>query len=414
MKNGILGTATIKLERIFLDLKNPRHEPFETEKEVIAFLCGKEKIFELAKDIAKHGINPFELLALVNDGDNNYTVLEGNRRVCALKLLTDPELAPIKLRAKFKTLAEEWLAIEKLSCYVCETRTEADLWLIRIHNGLQGGIGRKEWEREQKTRFDGNSTNTLPQTLLDLAETKGFITKEERKGQLSIMESYAKNEVFKASLGIEKSEPDKISTTLSNNDFDLVFKKFMRDIAIKKITTRKGRTKKEIENYAKKIRNIEGFSGERVKLHAVSKNKKKPQSNKIVGVDEISRQLSQIENEKLISLYYSLHTLTTIKHTPLLTVGAWTFFNILTGIHGRKSDQDLVRYLDKDRLNRMGLHSSEKILCEALERFLNYGDTTKHDPTAGAFSSGMLIDDFAAVRELILRLIKEILLESRT
>ena len=35
-----------------------------------------------------------ELFALLPDGDKAYLAAEGNRRLCALKLLNDPDLAP--------------------------------------------------------------------------------------------------------------------------------------------------------------------------------------------------------------------------------------------------------------------------------------------------------------------------------
>ena len=41
----------VPVSRIFLHLQNPRHEPLETEAEVIERLCGKEDIYPLARDI---------------------------------------------------------------------------------------------------------------------------------------------------------------------------------------------------------------------------------------------------------------------------------------------------------------------------------------------------------------------------
>src|SRR4051794_5770659 len=89
----------VAVGRIFLALENPRHEPFETEAQVIDYLCEKEDVYPLARDIAKHGLNPLERLALIElkkrqkgSGPANYYAAEGNRRICALKLLDDPEL----------------------------------------------------------------------------------------------------------------------------------------------------------------------------------------------------------------------------------------------------------------------------------------------------------------------------------
>ncbi len=67
----------------------------------------------MAKDIAEHGLNPLELLALItlDDTKAGYYVSEGNRRICAIKLLNDPELAPAKHRKTFEKIAENIEAI---------------------------------------------------------------------------------------------------------------------------------------------------------------------------------------------------------------------------------------------------------------------------------------------------------------
>ena len=94
---------TIEVARIFLDRDNPRHEPYEDEDQVIEYLCRYENIYPLAKDIAQNGLNPLELLAVIPEEDDEgggkatYTVAEGNRRLCALKLLDDPDRAPPSL-----------------------------------------------------------------------------------------------------------------------------------------------------------------------------------------------------------------------------------------------------------------------------------------------------------------------------
>ena len=264
MAYGISSAAMIKAERVFLDLSNPRHTPFDDQDQAIAHLCREELVLELAHDIVEHGLNPLELFALLKDGKNTYIVAEGNRRACALMLLADPELAPAKIRAKFKALSEDWEPIKELFSVVFKTREEVTLWLDRIHAGFNEGKGRRQWNSEQKTRNSGYSKNTLAQTLLDLGEAKGLISDNERKGRLSTVESFSRNPIVKDALGITHTDPLKISTTLTVEDFELVFKKFMEDVATRVITTRKGRDKDGLANYANDLRNIEGLSGKRI------------------------------------------------------------------------------------------------------------------------------------------------------
>ena len=41
----------------------PSHEPYQSQDEVIEYLCKEELTLEIAKDIAKNGLNPLELCA---------------------------------------------------------------------------------------------------------------------------------------------------------------------------------------------------------------------------------------------------------------------------------------------------------------------------------------------------------------
>lgn len=103
---------SIDIDRIFLYEENPRHEPIESEPEIIEHLCKDEAVFNLARNISEAGTNPLAILGIVqipgsgaSDTKKSYKVLEGNRRVCAIKLLNDPDLAPPNLRKDFARLA---------------------------------------------------------------------------------------------------------------------------------------------------------------------------------------------------------------------------------------------------------------------------------------------------------------------
>ena len=56
---------SIEVDRIYLYEENPRHEPIETQEEIIEHLCKGEQVFNLARNISGAGTNPLELLGLV-------------------------------------------------------------------------------------------------------------------------------------------------------------------------------------------------------------------------------------------------------------------------------------------------------------------------------------------------------------
>ena len=209
----------------------------------------------------------------------------------------------------------------------------------------------------------------------------------------------------------------KISTTLPDSDFDLVLKKFMNDVASKEITTRKSRDKDGFSNYANDLRNVDGLSGTRVRQHDVdipgkrskpAKRAKKPlKPTKIVPVDEISDSLAAIPNYKLEKIYYSLVSLTTKDHTPLLTVGAWSFLETLTAATGRNPQTDFYSYLTKNKLDSLGVGQNQKTIRPIIKKLSEVGNITKHDVTSAAFNDEQLINDFETLKDVIIALAKE-------
>ena len=74
-----------------LDLMNPRvtEDPFENEKEALEYLADHADVDELVQSIMGSGWLDYEPLIVLEDGN---VVLEGNRRLAALRILSDPSL----------------------------------------------------------------------------------------------------------------------------------------------------------------------------------------------------------------------------------------------------------------------------------------------------------------------------------
>ena len=68
---------TIPVDRVFLQLENPRHEPYKTQSEVIGYLCRHEHVLPLANDIVEIGLNPLERFAVLRD----FELREGKKRI---------------------------------------------------------------------------------------------------------------------------------------------------------------------------------------------------------------------------------------------------------------------------------------------------------------------------------------------
>src|ERR1044071_10087703 len=77
-----------------LDPKNPRlgrETTARAPRDIIQYLFEHDKAMEVAQSIARNGYFPNEPLLAVRE-NNNLVVVEGNRRLAALKALLEPGL----------------------------------------------------------------------------------------------------------------------------------------------------------------------------------------------------------------------------------------------------------------------------------------------------------------------------------
>ncbi|ELO0596780.1 hypothetical protein QY625_005176 [Salmonella enterica] len=241
---------------LYLDNKNPRHDPINNRMEIINYLVQNEKIKALAKSIAENGTSPLESLAVMENENGHFIALEGNRRVCALTLLNDPELCPENERSYFRKLSEVSDVIpEVVECILFSNRDDANKWIELRHNGEQDGAGLLTWNATQKTRHFGSSDNTLALKLLDYAETKGYISKQKRDGVLTTASRFLGNPVFRTTLGIKSGRSDpNVVIDVSREDFDKVLEQFISDLINSENNVTSRSKKDDWENYAKKLR----------------------------------------------------------------------------------------------------------------------------------------------------------------
>lgn len=416
----------VPIGRIFLKLDNPRHEPYDTEAEAIEYLCEKENVYALARDIAKNGLNPLERFALVpvdkkksSGADARYTVAEGNRRVCAIKLISDPDLAPARLRKSFEKLSEQWSEIKTVPAAVFNDFESAKIWLSRIHNGSQGGIGRKDWNSDQKQRFDGGSKNKIALAFLDYAEKEKMITPSQRKGKLTTAQRFLGNDVFRELLGIDISNPEEIGRTRPKDEFDVIAKRFIKDlIERKEVHSRMNRD--DIVKYARPLSGLPGVTSVRIEPESLSsdspkqvkkKSKSKPskldKSKHITYDEEVSVALKRLGSQKLTSLYHSMCSVELEHHTPLVAVGTWSFLETLTALAGRNDSVSMDSWLSKAKIQSYGVSGDTVTLQAVMRRVREYGNTTKHHPIAAIFNGDQLDNDVRTLKSVILKAIAE-------
>ncbi|WP_157606542.1 hypothetical protein [Saccharomonospora cyanea] len=152
-----MNTQDFPVASLLLDEENPRFEQkVSSQREAINAILSEApaKLVALAQDIARKGVNPTEL-PVVTEIDERIVVIEGNRRVAALKLLNNPDLATdAGLRRQFGDAAQQGKGPTSISCVVAESRSDADHWIALRHTGENGGVGIVSWNTEQKYNFE--------------------------------------------------------------------------------------------------------------------------------------------------------------------------------------------------------------------------------------------------------------------
>lgn len=226
----------LKLANLFLDLGNPRYEEQANQADALNTIATAQgdKLLALLRDIIEHGLNPSEMLIVApmeeerGRGKNSYVVLEGNRRVAAMKLLRNPSiLRDDKLKAKYAKLHDKHKNDPKvpkqIECVVLKPEV-ARLWIERKHEGELGGIGVVQWDSVQKDRFQNKNSGKDSKVLQLIDFMKGLSGNDEafhaqidKIGPTNFQRLFSTPEVrYKLGLDIQKGmfvayhEPDEI------------------------------------------------------------------------------------------------------------------------------------------------------------------------------------------------------------
>lgn len=129
----------------------PRSVDGADEAQVLAWMLDDATIIELMDSIGSQGYFSGEpLLITVEDtlAPATFAVVEGNRRLAALKLLLDPSLAPIRQRAVEQASAEAEYRPDPVAAIQFDSRDD-----VLDYLGYRHVTGVKEWDPLAKARY---------------------------------------------------------------------------------------------------------------------------------------------------------------------------------------------------------------------------------------------------------------------
>ncbi len=185
----LIKDKEIQLQKLLLDTSNYRFgsNTANNQKEAIEKLIGikgmPEKIYNLSEHITKNGLNPTDLPIAIIDSDDFYTILEGNRRLLALKFLTNPSSCPnTKIRLKIEQLKSgiSFPLPKLVKCIVFHDRKDANTWIQLKHNGENKGIGTVEWDSIAKDAYQerNGKKKSIGRQILEFAKNSDYISKD--------------------------------------------------------------------------------------------------------------------------------------------------------------------------------------------------------------------------------------------
>lgn len=147
-----------------VDLKNPRI-PTEAagQHEALRAVAAdqRDRLVVLAEHIVNYRrLNPADLPIVMpsDEAADLWTVLEGNRRLTALRALETPDLFTGALEPKslkrIRALSDSYRQspVEAVWCIVMQDRAEAQPWIDLRHQGAQDGAGIIQWGPQEKAR----------------------------------------------------------------------------------------------------------------------------------------------------------------------------------------------------------------------------------------------------------------------
>ncbi len=161
MNNKSPEPLEISFEQLKLDVSNPRlpksirmSEP--TERQLIEYMLLDASLIELMLAIGENGYFPGEQLLVVEDKDKKFRVIEGNRRLTAVKLLNNPRLATVQKSKVRKVIEGTSERPKNIPCLKFQTESEIHKYL-----GFRHITGIKEWNLLEKAEYCFSLKTTL-------------------------------------------------------------------------------------------------------------------------------------------------------------------------------------------------------------------------------------------------------------
>lgn len=305
-------TSVLPISSLLLDPKNPRLEESDDQREIISKMLeglGGNKLFNLAEDIIENGLNPADLLIVIPHEifSGKFIVLEGNRRLTAIKLLIEPSLLDSygskKLKSSFDSLSSRAVSqlASSLACVIFPTREDASHWIELRHTGENDGVGIVGWNARAVARFKQRAgKKSIELQVIDFVEKYANLPEKISKNFANIsvtnLRRLLKDPHVREALGLE-IESEQLKTYLPRGEANKGLARIITDLALKKINVNDIRNKSDRQQY------LESFTEKDLPDFSKARETSIP----LMDSPEYSETVSSGESEKIRSKRLSKH-----------------------------------------------------------------------------------------------------------
>lgn len=174
-----------EIDELLLDQDNPRTGHVGSQAEALAAIVrlNSSNFRNMMRSIREHGLDPGDSFYLIQDDpDAEYVVVDGNRRLAALKVLKNPLLLkgtslPETIQRLLAKEADGYSFPQDLlvNAVLFESREDAGEWIERRHGRGLEGEGRIPWGSVEIQRFQHDRTVL---DVIDFMERNSTFTDE--------------------------------------------------------------------------------------------------------------------------------------------------------------------------------------------------------------------------------------------
>ena len=285
---GSMPAKRLKIDSLELDVENPRITLATDPRDAMQKILNeqKAKLINLAESIAFKGLNPMDrFLVLRSQRVGKFVVIEGNRRLLAIKLLKNPALlsdlempAAFRKRLEKSALAFDLRTVEPVDCFEVSDRAQGNDWVRQRHIGEDSGRGIVDWSSIASSRFRGRAPALQ---ALDFVLEHGKLTNDQAelissKFPLTTLDRLLSTPTVRTTIGFE-IQNGKLVTDLPAEEALKPLRRVVLDLAGKKINVTQLKSKEQQNEYIGKLKsadvpNLSKKTGTAVAVEAMTAN----------------------------------------------------------------------------------------------------------------------------------------------